>query len=338
MTTVSPEFILALRDAQVIAPELPQADAFDTLAWLEAYERSIVVPPGNKVGKLVLADYRVGTATKPDELAVYVGGVARTDEELADSRLTSGSTLLSADHATDPYKISEEPHHYISADHGTGGLARLLSQDQAVTSIVPLGRQTWNAAVAPDTHPIKEAMGRLFPGKLGFISLHGMYSGKLFDLSDDTEIHALVGLGPTPNEQSRQVAEHIVQAAADLDLKVRIGNDEKYKLYNPITGGYKLDPETGKEREGQLMAKSPKMTTNFAHRLMAETQVQVPSIQLELARVLRLIPSDLDGGWHRDRHGNRHGDRMAKAMGVHLGYLLAVEAVKAIEGGRSAGN
>lgn len=302
MYTVSPSFIMALKDASVFAPELPQLDAYETLAKLEAYERTLI--HGDTEGPLLLADYIKGTAQYPDHIAVFGDHSERV--------------LISADHATDPYKICTRT--YRGADHGTAGLARLLSEHRA-QAIVPLGRQTGNVAVSPDTHPIKQYIEELLPGKAGFISLHGMVSGKLQKLSDPTEIHAIVGLGVAPNAQSQQVAEVIVAAAKDLGLKAVIGNRIVHRRYDPGTGGFECD-EHGVPRTGELKAPLPTMTTNYAYRVMSETGEQIPSLQLERARLLRLVPSDYYGGWHTDEK--------ARAMGVHLGLLLAKAAINAV--------
>lgn len=309
MSTVSAEFVAALKDAAVFAPELPEQAAFATLERLTEYERSITVPGQGRDPYLL--DYIEGTARYDDELAVYGPN--------------DGATLVSADHATDPFKksLNEGAGGYIRGDHGTGSLAHLLSERDAATSVIPLGRQTWNVAVAPDDHPIKQKIGELLPGKRGFMSLHGMLPGKLLDLGDRTEIHALLGLGATPNEESREAAETIVKAAGELGLRVMIGNDTMYKIYNKATGAYKLDEETGRPKEGQLKAHRVEMTTNFAYRVMEQTGQQIPSMQLELTRLLRVLPADLEGGWHVDRK--------ARAMGVHLGYLLASAAVQSLQ-------
>jgi hypothetical protein len=306
---VSPEYVKALKDAAVWAPEAREAGASGTLDAVSYYEREIATSATKPTPEaLLLRDYIKGSATEPDQLGVYGTEYYRT--------------LVSADHGTAPFKKSVKD--YISGDYGTGGVARLLTERVNATSIVPLGQQTYNVAVAPDTHPIKEAIGRLLPERLGFMSLHGMLPGKLLDVKDTREIQALIGLGPNPSERSREAAEKIVQLAADLDLRVRvlIGNDTEFKTYNPETGEYMRDPETGEPVLGQLKAHNPRMTTNYAYRVMAQTGQNIPSVQLELTRGLRLLPMDLDSGWHVDK--------WARAMGVHMGYLLAEAAVNAM--------
>ena len=306
MTHASPEFIAALRDATVVAPELPQADAFGTLERLEELERALLgVLPGRE---LMSWNYHRGTAQRIDDIGLY--GDPASD------------LLVSADHSTSPWSRKQEK--YRTADHGTGSLAMLLAERDDVQSLVPLGWKGFDDVPnAPDTHPIKQAIGRLLSGKDGFMSLHGMLSGKMTDITDRREIQAIVGLGPHPSELSRQAAERIVKQGKDLGLRVVIGNDTVYKIYDPQTRGYKLNAQ-GEVKTGQLFAHDDRMTTNYAYRVMEQTGVQIPSVQLELARLLLQVPSDIDGGWHVDRK--------SKAMGVHLGYLLGKATMEVMRG------
>lgn len=313
MHTVSSEFLTALHDVRVFAPELPETAAFDTLEKIEAYERGIVLARGIHRKQITRLDYEAGAATEPDELRVFGAG--------------SNPVLMTAEHATTPLKRSlDAPENagYINsgADQGTGGLAALLAE-RHTQSIVPLGRQTANVANAPDTHPLKAKMGEMFPGKVGFVSLHGMLPGKLTDITDRTEIHAILGLGMAPSELSRSVAESIVAKARDYNLRAVIGNDVTYEIHDPQTNGLKLNSD-GQHKTGQLMAYRPEMTTNYAYRLMDVEGVQVPSMQIELTRALRLLASDAEH--------TRRTDRKARAMGVYLGYLFVKNAVELMAG------
>ncbi len=259
---------------------------------------------------LLTTDYAAGSARYPDEVGVY-GTPHR-------------HVLVSADHATSPYKKSAAE--YRGADYGTAGLAILLS-DESVQAVVPLGWQTGNVAVSPDDHPIKRRIGGLLPHKAGFISLHGMASGKLITLQDPTEIHAVVGLGATPNEESWGVAEKTVRAAKELGLRAIIGNRTPHHIYDTVADDFACD-EHGNLKTGELKAHRPDMTTNFVYRVMAETGRQIPSLQLEMTRLLRLEPADFYDGWHPDRK--------SQAMGVYLGYLLVAATVDTITAGKSS--
>ncbi len=304
MNAVSPDFIASLKDASVFTPELPEAAASETLAKIEHYER-MAIRGVTEGPPLSVTEYAAGSARYSDEVRVY-GAVDRR-------------ILLSADHATAPYK--ESTGEYRGADHGTAGLAMLLSAE-CVQAIVPLGKQTGNVAVSPDDHPIKRKIGALLPGKAGFISLHGMASGKLITLQDATEIHAVIGLGTDPNEKSWAAAEKLVGVAKGLGVRAVIGNRTPHHVYNPATDDFERDDQ-GNPKTGELKAHRRYMTTNFAYRVMAETGQPIPSLQLEMTRLLRLVPADFYDGWH--------ADRKAQAMGVHLGYLLAMATVDTIK-------
>lgn len=306
MTHVSHEFIDALKDARVFAPELPEAAAFDTLARLEELEATLIAP-GRRWVDVSVADYASGSAAFADEARVYGN--------------ESSQTVASADHATDPY--SRKNQEYRRADHGTGSLAMLLAERGESVSVVPLGRQTWNVAVSDDEHPVKREIRRLLPERAGFVSLHGMFSGKIRHVADPTEVHAVIGLGATPNGQSWQAARSVVAAGSDLGLRISIANEEKLHIYDPETGGLARDAETDELITSQLRGSKPAMTNALAYRIMEATGTTKRAMQIEMAAVLRMVALDDDGGWHKDRK--------ARAMGVHLGYLLAHAAAQAVQ-------
>jgi hypothetical protein len=297
MTQVDGQFIEALRTTSVFAPELPQDDAYDTLDRVRAYERALILPSDKDRRALLLADYADGTATTEDQLYI-------TNQD--------GTRLLaSADHATDPVRKATGVRE--GADHGTAGLAFLLATKRPVTSIIPIGKQTGNAAVTPN-HPLKQAMDDLLPSRAGFLSIHGMRPGKLESLGDRTEIHGIIGLGRTPNEQSREAAERLVAAAKDIGLRVVIGNDMRYMTYDETTDTLEMDAATGEPKRGRLAAMGVESTTNHAYRVMEASDSPMPAFQVEMTRALRLLPADMESGWHTDER--------SRAMGVHLGYML----------------
>jgi len=296
MSLVDGQFVSALRTVSVFAPELPEADAFETLDRVREYERRLILP--HQVGSriLLLADYAEGQAVKDDEI-----NILNLDGEL----------LASADHATDPVRKATGIRE--GADHGTAGLVRLLTERHNATGIVPIGKQTGNAAVTPN-HPVKQAMDELLPGRAGFLSIHGMMPGKLENLTDRTEIHGIVGLGKTPSEQSRLAAERLVVGAKDIGLRVVIGNDTEHMVYDEATDSLAINPQTDEPKRGRLAALGIESTTNHAYRVMAANGTEVPAFQVEMTRALRLLPADMEGGWHSDER--------SRAMGVHLGYTL----------------
>lgn len=297
MSNVDPAFIAALRDASIVAPQLPEAAAFETLDRVRAYERQLIMPASASEQPLVRAHYANGTATYEDETLIL--------------NAQGTGILTSADHATDPVRKATGIRE--GADHGTAGLVRLLVEQEGATGIIPVGMQAGNAAVTPD-YPVKTAMDTLLPGRPGFLSVHGMRHAKLVDLSDTSEIHAIIGLGKTPNEQSREAAEALVKAARDLGLRAVIGNDVTHKTYDQTTDDFLRKPETGEPVTGRLAAFPPESTTHHAYKVMDRGAAAMPAFQVEMTRLLRLLPADMEGGWHNDEK--------SRAMGVHLGYML----------------
>ena len=302
MSNVDPSFIAALRDISVCAPELPQEDAFETLERIREYERNLILP-NQAEPTLLLEHYANGAASYEDELRIYNPNAA--------------TVLTSADHATDPVRKATGVRE--GADHGTAGLVRLLVEREDTAGIIPIGMQTGNATVTPG-HPVKQAMDDLLPGRPGFLLVHGMRPAKLEAFTDPTEIHTIIGMGSTPNEQSRAVAEELVAAARELGLRAVIGNDVQHMTYDTDTDDFEINPATGNPKRGRLAALGAGSTANHAYRIMEETGVDQPAFQVEMTRALRLLPSDFESGWH--------ADEKARAMGVYSGYLLMEAAVE----------
>ncbi len=298
-------FVQSLRQAAVTLPENQEEKAFEVLDQLETYERKLILPAGfNR--PLVRADYAEGSATEDDQVAIF------------NSR--PGAVILSADHATDPVRKATGIRE--GADQGTAGIVRLLSERNDTTAIVPLGRQTGNAATTPN-HPVKQSMRRLLQdlNATGFGSIHGMMPGKIADEGDATEIQAIIGLGKEPSEKSRVVAKKLIVAAHDIGLRAVIGNDMRYMTRDAMTGELLLD-DNGEPSTGKLAALGAESTTNFARGVLDAQGKDNPAMQIELTRGLRLVATDFEGGWY--------ADRKAKAMGVYLGYLLCSNAVDLI--------
>lgn len=320
MSETDTVFVAKLRDTAWL-PELPEEDAKETLYRLRDLERHIVIPADQyrQLGHLYKGDYDNGAAESDNAIE----DIKRYDVPLA-----------IAEHATDT--IRNKDGEVEAADYGTGALALLLTERDGAAAIVTLGKQTEHLGTNSDL-PFWEALRKLQPDSRGVASIHGMRSGKILDLSDESEIHAIIGLGHNkedddwqPNEQSRVVAEQLRAEAKDLGLRAVIGNDVfgKIKEYDPQHGGYVLD-NTGRPKVSKLRAGGPGSSVNVAYDIMAEHGQQKPALQLELARLLRLNPLDLEkGGWHKDEK--------ALAVGVHLGYLLCKKLVGLIATNQSA--
>lgn len=296
------EFMASLRDISPYLPELPNQDAFETLDRAEEWEQRILHAQRSR--PLVLSDYREGSARQPNELLVM--------------RSSLEHPLVTAEHATDV--IRKATGVMGPADHGTGAFAAMLAEDALATSVIPVGRQTGNAAVDTD-HPIKQQMAQLFPGRPAYVSVHGMRSGKVTGLRDDREVHAIIGLGSTPSELSIERAERLKLAAHELGMRVIIGNQQRHHNINVETGELNRDSQ-GELQSASLAALGAGSTVNYAYQLMEQNEYSVPVMQLEMARVLRLIPGDMESGWHKDK--------TARAMGVYAGYQLVQRMVEIV--------
>lgn len=309
MSETDPAFVAKLKDTWWL-PELPETEAFEVLDRLRELEHSVVVPAKEL------------RAWEDIRLSDYKDGLAKVDNDIEVYDTHRYTPLVTAEHATDPVRSDDS-----GADHGTGALALLLTERAGASAIVTLGRQTKKLGENLDL-PFWNKMRQLLPRSSGLGSIHGMGSGKVFDLRDTTEIHVVLGLGHKgekwePNQQSRVVAEGVAKFAAGLGLRAIIGNDHmgRIRQYDPQTKGYVL--EEGKPKIFNLRAGAAGSSVNVAYDIMAEYGQQKPAVQLELARLLRLLPMDFEDGWHKDEK--------ARAMGVYSGVLLAEKLLRLLQ-------
>jgi hypothetical protein len=279
-------------------PELPEQEA------REVYERVVEAERRRVSPNLRTEEYASGTANYDDETTVLSG---------------HGSVLVTAEHATDPVRKATGIRE--GADHGTGGLAEVLHEDTDSTVIIPIGRQTGNAAVNED-YPVKDHMRLLLPDNDGFVSVHGMIPGKTTDVFGRREVQAILGLGKDPSEMAINVAMLLQAYAKDLGLHVLIGNNERYL---DISNGKLEKDDTGNPKTKTLAAFGANSTTNFAHRLATEQGRQIPAMQIEMTRMLRVLPQEIE-----------ERDVISRVMGVYMGYLLTKKAVE-LSGLRTTG-
>ncbi|HUP26173.1 MAG TPA: hypothetical protein VM124_00825 [Candidatus Limnocylindrales bacterium] len=275
-------------------PQLPEAWAQEIYDMVEERERKLAAP------NLLRAEYELGTASSPDEIFE-----ARRSDEVG--------CLFTAEHATSPVRAATGSRDY--PDAGTGGLVALLAENYG-TGLIMRGDQTSNAATDPE-HPIKPRIARYLAAATGYVSVHGMAPGKFMARSDTTEIQASIGLGADPTDHQREFAEKIVKLGRDMfGLYVVIGNDGDYFVQKPNSTELKRNQD-GTPYRNRLAALKPNMTVNFARRQLSEAGRQVPVVQIELTKLLRLTPSDTD---------NR--DPVSRIIGVALGYRLLEEVAK----------
>ena len=256
----------------------------------EVYERFVQYE--QKVApRLKLDDYGEGTALDDDELIVKNG---------------SGPLAASADHATDPIRKTSGVRE--GADHGTAALAFALHDDYQASIVLPRGRQTGNANVDV-MHPLKSSLNDLLPGKKGFLSIHGMRPGKFEHQFDPTEIHAVLGLGAEPTEVSQKAARDIIeQVKEEHGLKVVVGNSARF-FDRGDTPRLERDDEGNLKYAPRLAAMGTGSTTNFVNNVTADSQM--PALQVELSRSLRLLPEDME-----------YRDPRVRRLAVYMGYQL----------------
>ncbi len=281
-----------LAKTQVNLAQIPEKDAQEVFERVDAAERTLIAP------NLKESEYREGGADHDDEVVVFEGGSPR---------------LITAEHATDV--VRKATGKLGGADHGTGGLAKVLHEDTDATAIVPIGRQTGNTAVDVE-HPVKDAMKLYLPTTEGYLSVHGMAPGKADDVFGRTEVHAILGLGSEPNDMTIEVARLLREYGKELGLKVQLSTEEEYLF---IQGN---PPIAKRDDEGNVVWKTlggrgDTHATNVVNRTKTAAGEPIPAMQIEMTRMLRLLP-DL-----KEERTTQH-----KVMGVYLGYLLTKKAVE----------
>jgi hypothetical protein len=266
-------------------PQLPDDEAQTIHARIDEYERKFAAPNRQ------LAEYTVGTACVPDEIAVIEG-------------LSDGGILYTAEHATGARRADKTKTDF--PDAGTAGLVALLAEDQGV-GLIMRGRQTGNAATDPD-HPIKVRINEYLPRVSGFMSVHGMGPGKFVRLDDTSEIQVCLGLGMNPSEAMISLAERIIVIAHGLGLYAVKSNCQDY--YIQKQGSTELKRlEDGSPKTNRLGALKPNSTVNYVKRQLVMLERPRPVLQVELTNLLRLTSSD-----------NSKKDKVAEIIGTAMGY------------------
>lgn len=268
------------------------------------------------------------TLVAPNRLAVEYGpGMAAYQDHL----LFTGSVpkvLIEAQHAT--MVVRKKTGLFGDPDHGTAGLAHRLAEHELGRAIIPIGLQSGNANV-DKAHPLKDALRQEWQAGSykGFLSVHGMRSGKTVNLLDEREVHAVIGLGNNPNGVSIEAAQEIVRRLREFNLNVLIGNQTPHLNFKKAEGwdgeafrdaGYQLETrdETGTPKAIRLAALMANSTVNFMHGIVEAAGAPKPVMQIEMARSLRLTPEDK---WVR-------ADPTATPVGVFLGYQVMATAAE----------
>ncbi len=283
-------------------PWMPSVDAkiSGEHAMLAGYERALIAPNRS------LAEYGPGTATEDNEIYVYG----------ADELKRKGGILFSAEHATSPGTRKDGGETY--PDTGTAALSFQLAQEFGA-SVIATGRQTLPAT--DPTHPIKQRIAELLPAAQGFISVHGKAPGAFIRPTDESEVHAMIGLGANPTELQLDTAADIRnRARKQLGLLVVTSNIQPCYIQVPGATGIKRIDKDGElvAKTSALAALSEGTTTNFARRELANAgRHDVVALQVELANSMRL--TSLDG----DVKKTPETEVVGAFMGLQLMRLIA---------------
>ena len=252
------------------ADPLEQRAIFNTL-W--GAEQRLVAPHNSS------EDYGDGTAEMPDEI--------RTDTH-------GSSVLLSSEHATRSWSVDYDtgdktPKPY---EAGTAALGSVIAAETYGTHIAMVGRQTGNANF-DQYHPYKRHLQHLIgAGAMGaFVSLHGMRTGLVSDLSDERPYDMLLGVGNNPNASTLEAAAIVLRIAESLGLRAGInkpfleivGRGGRYwqKMYSdgtPVTNVFS----------------APEYTTRAAaQRIAHQIGLNLPTLQVELAGSIRVLSKEV---------------------------------------------
>ena len=277
----------------VYTAELPDREVDDVYNRILDHERSIA------------SNHRVED---------YGDGSARYDDELVIVE-SDGPIVISADHATAP--VRKLTGLRGNADHGTAGIALLMREEGQGSVVLPRGRQTGNVNITPE-HPAKNAIkAQIDLGKQAFLSVHGMVPGRFEHQLDPKEVHAMIGLGLNPNEQSIEAAHELSrQMRQAYGLRAEVANWKSFYSNTPDSSRLKRRDD-GSILKSTLAAFGEGTTTNYVRGL--EQGDFLPAMQIELSRTLRLLPEGVD------LVDPRRGIQEVK-MGVYLGFLLNSEA------------
>jgi len=163
----------------------------------------------------------------------------RCTDELDALRVTGtgGRYLFTAPHSVRSIRRGQPK----QADMGTGGLAETLAELTASTALTVIGRQTgdpnWDVEIGSFKQQVLERRGQVV------VDLHGFRE----ELAEDL----IIGLGPAPNAEVRELADRLLAAAAAGGLRARTGKPFDATWPGTITatvqvaGGVALQLEVG---------------------------------------------------------------------------------------------
>ncbi len=271
-------------------PEVPEIKAAEIYERIIEEEKRLVAPNLSK------DDYLIGTAHKAD--TIY-------------SAVTYGSVLLTAEHATDHFRINGSGQRERKiADWGTAGLGAVAARDIDASFMTMQGRQTADANNDLD-HPFKEALREviLLEDPLVVAGLHGVRSGKFEDFTDTRGFDILIGIGKSPNETSVVTAEKVKKYAENLGL--RAGINQLFIKTEPSMNLKPVHKEDGSLAYNRFAAATAGTTRAFAAKTADELGKDIATLQLEFSELLRIMPQEYEVK-----------DLRTRQMGAYLGYLV----------------
>lgn len=268
----------------------------DVLSALDSHERRLASPDRSYDG------YLQGVAIQEDQIHPGIG--------IAD-------VMVSTEHATAHWRHrTNGTTRFKEAETGLAGLGALLNEDIGATHLSMLGRQTSDPNYDPD-HRYKAYAARLAQQGYAatFVSVHGMHSHHVSSLDDERSFDLVVGVGASPSPATAKLGDHIVATARQYGL--RAGINEQFLRITQRGDDYFVETnEQGEYKTVSFRAASPRTVRSVIETAMSDAEVPVGCVQVELARTLRLVQSEVSRG------------EVADQLGPYLGYMVLAQALR----------
>lgn len=260
----------AIQGIHIANPGVDEDFLLNMRLRLQSGERDLASPT------LMLQDYDIGAATRPDE--VYCSAGAR-------------AVILSTEHATTHIRANRDTKVRAKKEPevGTAGLASAVSKDINATHVTMLGRQTGDAN-RDDEHPFKDRLKSLIDesSTQAVITVHGMLPSLVESIDDKRSFDVAVGVGKDPTPQTAQLGERIVGIAQSLGLRVGL-NQSFLKIIKKDEGFAVRVDEEDKIKPVTLAASAPTTTRATIESYARQRGVEIACVQVELSSNLRLV-------------------------------------------------
>jgi len=239
---------------------------------LLARERELLAPDG------VVCDYDKGTAKEEDEVH---------------TRMNGSAVLLSSEHATRHWSIDADTGKL--SEPGTAALGSVVAYETHGIHTAMIGKQTGNANYQPG-HPYKQHVQDLIEAnKVGaFISLHGMKTGLVSELTDERPYDVLIGIGNNPSHGTLAASHTIVRVAEELGLRASV-NSPFLVIVRDVDGRYRQQVYSDGTPVTNVFAAPDYTTRAAAQRKANEIGLNLPTLQIEFAGSVRALPRGSNG-------------------------------------------